>query len=571
MKMIAKLIGTFFLLSLLAACGGGGGNGASFTSGTGGTGSTGGSGGSGGTSSSVKLGYTDSVGTFHDGQLNIALASGATLSAGGQTNITANLVDSTGVAYTTSVDVTFTSTCVGAGSATLTSPVTTTTGTAVSVYTDKGCGAVDTITASATVNGTLLTATGSVTVAAQTVGSIQFVSATPTTIALKGMSSSGLTESSTVVFKVLDSVGNPIVGKAVTFALTTSVGGLALSTTSATTVAGGFAQTNVQSGNVHTTVGVTATITVAGSTTISTQSDTLTVTTGIADQNSFSLSVVTLNPEAGTFDGVTDQVTARLADRFNNPVPDGTAVAFYTSGGSIQGACTTVKGACSVDWTGQNPRTGNGVAAILAVAIGEESFVDNNSNGVFDAGDTFTDMPEAFNNVDLSFDGSGNATYTAGDFFVDFNGNGTYDTGDGKYNGVLCAAGPTLCSTTESINVRGQHYIVMADSTAAITVSQSPIVATTAGTTVTITVVGYYNGLVMPAGTTIAVTTSNGTLSGTTSMTVPNSSGAGSGITTLTLTVTSDSTPSSGFLTVKVTTPKGFVTTDSSTVVTDPP
>lgn len=559
MKTLAKLLGLFALVALLAACGGG--NGASFTSG--------GSGGGGTPTptpapSSTQLGYTDSSSTFHNGQLNIAVTS---LSAGGQTNVTANLVDSAGKPYTTSTDVTFVSACSGQSKATLTSPVTTTTGTVVAVYTDKGCGAVDTITASATVNGALLTATGIVTVAPQTVGSIQFVSATPTTIALKGMSSSGLTETSTVMFKVLDSVGSPIVGKTVTFALSTSVGGLTLSTATATTVSGGFAQTNVQSGNVHTTVGVIATITVgSGPSTISTQSDTLTVTTGIADQNSFSLSVVTLNPEAGGYDGVTDQVTARLADRFNNPVPDGTAVAFYTSGGAIQGSCTTTGGACSVDWTGQNPRPSNGIAAILAVAIGEESFVDNNSNGVFDAGDTFTDMPEAFLNADQSYDISGNPTYTAGDFFVDFNGNGIYDAGDTKFNGVLCAH-PTLCSTTESINVRGQHAIVMADSTAAITIAPSPIDASAADVPVTITVVGLNNGLIMPAGTTVVVTTTNGTLSGVTSFTVPNSAGAGARITQFSLVVKTDGIPSTGgVFTVTVTTPKGFVSTGTATV-----
>ncbi|MHB8472227.1 MAG: hypothetical protein ACYDC8_05120 [Gammaproteobacteria bacterium] len=564
MKTLAKLIGFFTLLSLLAACGGGG-NGASFTSG-GAPGGTGGSGGSGGTTNSVKLGYTNSSNTFTNGQLNIAVNS---LSAGGQTNVTANLVDSSGNPYTTSTAVTFVSTCTGQSKATLTSPVTSSTGTAVAVYTDQGCGTIDTITATATVNGTLLTATGTVTVAPQTVGSIQFVSATPATIALKGMSSSGLTETSTVVFKVLDSVGSPIVGKVVTFALSTNVGGISLSTATATTVAGGFAQTNVQSGNVHTTVGVTATITVgSGSMTISTQSDTLTVTTGIADQNSFSLSVVTLNPEAGGYDGITDQVTARLADRFNNPVPDGTAVAFYTSGGSIGGSCTTTKGACSVDWTGQNPRPANGVAAILAVAIGEESFVDNNSNGIFDAGDTFTDMPEAFLNANLSNSGPPNfiPTYSAGDFFVDFNSNGTYDGGDGKFNGVLCSH-PTLCGTTQSINVRGQGVIVMADSTAAIAISPSPINAKLIDVNVTITVVGKYNGLVMPAGTTIVVTTTNGTLSGASSFTVPNSTAFGAGTTTFNLIVKTDGTSSSnGVLTVTVTTPKGFVSSNTATV-----
>lgn len=545
MKTIAKLFGIFSLITLLSACGGGGG-GDNFTGGTG----TDGTGGGGGTTSSVKLGYTDNSGTFHEGELNIAVTS---LSSGGQTGVIANLVDSAGDAYTTPVAVTFNSTCVGLGTATLTSPVTSGSGAAASVYTDQGCGTTDTITASATVDGKTLTATGTVTVAAQTVGSIQFVSATPTTIALKGMSSSGLTESSTVVFKVLDSVGSPIVGKTVTFALSTSVGGLALSTTSATTIAGGLVQTNVQSGNVHTTVGVIATITV-GSTTISTQSVSLTVTTGIADQDSFSLAAVTLNPEAASIDGVTDEFTARLADRFNNPVPDGTAVAFYTSGGSIQGSCTTVNGACSVNWTSQNPRTTDGVAAILAVAIGEESFADNNSNGVFDAGDTFTDMPEAF----LDNDQSGG--YTAGDFFVDFNIDSTYSAGDGVFNGVLCAH-PTLCDTSvppvESINVRQNHTIIMAESAALITISADPIDISASSQTVTITVVGAIKHQVMPVGTTVAVETSNGSIVGTSSFTVPNTNSTGLGKTQFKVTLKKDTTSDTGTLTVTVTSPSG--------------
>ena len=555
MKTIAKLIGILAMLSMLAACGGGSGGG-TFTPG----GGSGVPGGSGGTSLSATLGYTDSGGTFHAGQLNIAVTS---LSSGGQTNVTANLVDSSGKAYTTPVPVTFVSTCTGLGLATMNSPVTSSAGSVVTVYTDKGCGATDTITASATVNGATLTAVGTVVVAPQTVGSIQFVSATPTTIALKGMSSSGLTESSTVVFKVLDSVGNPIVGKAVTFALSTSVGGLTLTATTANTIAGGLAQTNVQSGTVHTAVRVTATITINSTTTISTQSDSLTVTTGIATQDSFSLSVVTLNPEACDFDGVIDQFTVRLADRFHNPVPDGTAVAFYTSGGSIQGSCTTANGACSVNWTGQNPRPANCLTAILAAAIGEESYVDANSNGVFDDGETFTDMPDAY------LDANNNGVYDSGEFFLDLKSSSTYQSGDGKFNGVLCA-GPTQCSTAKSIYVRGNHGMIMAESTAAIMVSPSAIDASVSDVPVTVTVVGRKYGFVMPAGTTIAITTTNGTLSGATSFTVPNSAGFGAGITSFAFTMKSDGTHSSGgVLTVTVTTPKGFTSTSNTTTVKD--
>jgi hypothetical protein len=309
----------------------------------------------------------------------------------------------------------------------------------------------------------------------------------------------------------------------------------------------------VQSGNVHTTVGVIATIAV-GATTISTQSVSLTVTTGIADQDSFSLAAVTLNPEGADIDGVIDVFTARLADRFNNPVPDGTAVAFYTTGGSIQGSCTTIKGACSVDWTSQNPRPVTGVVAILAVAIGEESFVDNNSNGVFDSGDTFTDMPEAFLDPDQ------NDMYTAGEFYVDFDKNGSYSVGDGVFNGVLCAH-PTLCSASsppvESINVRLNHTIIMAESDAAISFSSDPIDVSISNQTVTITVVGDDAGNVMPNGTTVAVTTTNGSIVGTSSFTVPNTNGSGLGKTEFKVTLTKDSTSDSGKLTVTVISPNG--------------
>ena len=91
-------------------------------------------------------------------------------------------------------------------------------------------------------------------------------------------------------------------------------------------------------GNVATTVRVTATVVGLS---IGTQSDQLTVTTGIPDQDSTSLSIETLNPEAWNRDGIVDTVTIRLSDRFNNPVPNGTAVTFTTEGGQIVSQCLT--------------------------------------------------------------------------------------------------------------------------------------------------------------------------------------------------------------------------------------
>lgn len=330
----------------------------------------------GNTSTTVRIGSGTGAG-FTAGILSLGVS---TLSAGGSTGVTANLVDANGSPYTTSTDVTFTSTCVSQGSATLTSPVTTTTGTANSTYVAIGCAGTDTITATATVGGSTISASASITVQAATLGSIQFVSATPTNIALKGTGGAGLSETSTVVFKVLNSVGGPVAKQKVNFAIDTEVGGLSINPASGETDATGLVQTIVQAGTIPTPVRVTATLE-GTNPPIATQSDRLTVTTGIPSQRNISLSIETLNPEAWRIDGVKVPVTMRIADRFNNPVPDGTAVTFTAEGGSIGGSCTTVKGACSVDWVSQDARPADGRVTIMASVSGEESFIDADGNG----------------------------------------------------------------------------------------------------------------------------------------------------------------------------------------------
>ncbi|MCJ7830013.1 MAG: hypothetical protein MUP74_01380, partial [Desulfobacterales bacterium] len=85
---------------------------------------------------------------------------------------------------------------------------------------------------------------------------IEFVSATPQTIALKGTGGAGRSEASTVVFRVVDEFGSPVRDKTVTFELSSSVGGLALNNTSALSNSDGLASVVVTSGNVATTVRV---------------------------------------------------------------------------------------------------------------------------------------------------------------------------------------------------------------------------------------------------------------------------------------------------------------------------
>lgn len=562
-----KQISAIAILSLfLISCGGDDG----FDSGGTDT-TTNDSGGSTSTDTGIRIG-SGTGSAFVEGVLNVAATTA--LSAGGSTSVTVTLVTSTGAPYTTATDVAFTSDCAAQGLATLTSPVSTSNGSATSTYTAIGCSGTDTITATATVGSDLLAASDTVAVAAAEIGSVQFVSASPTTIGLKGTGGAGLQETSTVTFKVINESGGPVIGQNVTFSLSTDVGGITFSPTEGETGADGKVSTVVQSGSIATPVRVIA---VVDDTTIQTQSDQLTITTGIPVAGGLSLSLETFNPEAFNYDGVDVQAFANVMDRFHNPVPNGTVVNFRTEAGRIVGSCTTTDGSCAATWTSQNAELAggdaDGVSTILAYAIGEESFDDENGNGRYDDDDTFTtDLDEAF--VDYDFDG----TRDAGEPFIDFNVDGTYDAaGDGEFNGVLCEHS-TDCSTNTSLIVSDRARIVMSTSAADIRFYTDGTLATElvpfvdadltvrdgAADTITI-LVQDENTNIMPAGTTITVTVASGAeVSGTTSFVVPNAASLSGTVITLGF---SDADPvaaadsrGAGFVDVVVTTPGGTKT-----------
>jgi hypothetical protein len=434
--------------------------------------------------------------------LSAPVISPATLAAGGTASLTATVLNGS-TPYAPAQVVTFSSPCVTAGKARIASPVTTVSGVATTSYTDLGCGGVDPVTASFVANGVTLSSSANLTVQAATAGQLVFVSALPQNISLKGTGGAGRQESSTVTFKVLDRNGNPVSGQAVNFTLNTTAGGLSLNPASATTGAGGLVTTTVASGTVNTPVRVTAAL---PGTALSTLSDQLVVSTGVPDQNSFSLSAVTKNVEGGQYNGCADPsgtiVTARLADHFHNPAPDGTAVSFTAEGGSIDASCLTgltsttltdgtvitqkgTPGECTVRFCSGNPRQTDGRITVLAYALGEESFVDSNGNNRYDAGEPFTDLGDPFRNdravTDANANGiddvwkSGNATRASGEQYIDSNGDGNWNaSGDGVYNGVLRAVPNTAINST--VHVRQSMVMVMSNSGAAISLlEQSPV------------------------------------------------------------------------------------------------
>jgi hypothetical protein len=557
---------------LLAGCGGDSFKGSGSSSGGTGT----------GTGTGTTTTYSLGSGTGSSFQAGAIFFQSASLSAGGSTSLSVNVVDQTGTLYNQGATVTFNSPCIAAGTALIQpqAAIQTSTGTATATYVAQGCSGTDVVTASTTVASANLTATGTVTVAPGTVGSISFVSATPSNIALKGTGDAGRPESSTVVFKVLDSSGGPRAGATVNFALNTSVGGLTLTPTSATATsdAQGLAQIVVNAGTVSTSVKVTASIT-AGTPVISSQSNQLTVTTGIPTAGNFSLAVKCYNIEGWDIDGTQTQVTARLADRFQNPVPDGTAVSFHAKGGKIDPQCPTATspteaGVCSVNFTSQAQRPSDGRVPLLGFAIGEESFTDSNGNGVFDAGEAFVDSSEPFE------DDAQTGAYVANDYFFDFNNNGTRDGPDGNFNGVLCND-PAHCAAgaPKSAGIGAQNIIILSGSNPVfsqvdaagnvIATGSIPSIPVTAGNPVTVYLwIRDLHDNPMPGTTTVTgtvagITPSSYTLNGSGIYAVPctaQAAGVKSAATVFPFLISS-TTPGHGTLTVVVKTPGGTTQT----------
>ena len=509
--------------------------------------------------------------------------SSATLSAGGSLTATVDIVipSDNNSSYTTeSVNVTFESPCTLAGTASIDSPVLTASGTASSTYTAEGCVGLDTITARATINGVIYAAQATVDIQPPVVGSIRFDSASHEVIAIQGTGGTGLSETSTVVFTVLDALDNPVPNQDVNFVLDTNVGGITLTPSSAPTDANGQVQTVVTSGTVNTSVIVTATV---AATSISTQSVALAISTGIPDNNSFSIAAQVLNPSVWECNGAVIPITAFVADHFNNPAPNGTAVAFQTEGGIIGGSCITTDGQCSVDWVSNNPRPLDARITILATVIGEEGFDDTNGNGRFDDGEPHANLPEAWR------DDNESGSRDADEEFIDFNSNGLYTFADNLYNGVLCtqnAIGLGHCN--ELIHARSTLTLVMASVDQGITLYE-----TSTGTDVPVSFISLPNdgsvrtfradvqdprGQRPPSGTTISVATTNGEIVAGNSTDVLSSSSPGPS--SLDFSMKADDTPGQAALTISVNIPASscqggvirtaFVTVDDSLDVTSP-
>ena len=418
------------------------------------------------------------VGVFQPGQLALSIDENQVLAPGGSLTVTALIVDDQENAYTSPVEVSFDSIFAASGLAEIEATKTTVNGKAVAVYKARGGQGIDTITATAVVDGNTLTATATLNVAGNADTHIEFVSASHEFIALRNTGGPPRSETSVLTFKVADINGDPVVAQVIDFELSTAIGDLFLSTESDISDSSGLVQTTVNAGTVSTEIKVHATVRDSDPL-VTVVSDTLIVSTGLADQNSISIGVKTFNPEAWYYNNVEVEVVFQAADHFNNFVPDGTVVYFTTELGSIDESCELIDGVCTAIWRSGNPRSSYcdqnggclpGISTITAFLIGEESFTDFNGNGYYDPEDAFfidSDMGEPFRDDD------GDGKYDVFEPWWDFGGdfddgyedkpNGIYDESNGIYNGSLCseeAENMDLC-TKKLVYVQASTHIFM--------------------------------------------------------------------------------------------------------------
>ena len=547
------------------------------------------------TDENARLGYFDDNNSFIEGKIKLSVGDN-TVSAGGTVGLSVTVVDSSDAIITTPVTVTFSSNCATNNTATIDAAVLSINGVASSTFEDISCagafGNEDVFSASITINDLTINASESITITGESLGSIEFVSAEPTNIVLKGTGGLNQQESSTITFRIKSALGNVLAQQPVEFSLDSSAGGVRLSKTQGLTNNEGLISTQVLSGTVPTSVRVTAKV---DGSSVQSQSDLLSINTGLPHQASMSIGASEFNIEALNYNDETSTITARLADNFNNPVADGTTVNFTSEGGSIEPTCNTIAGACSVTWTSGNPRPADHRITILATAIGHETFVDTNGNNVFDDADgeaitDFTDtkytISSGFGNIPVASSGfldmseawrddNANGTYDVGEKFFNFNNKDGFNPANGEFNGPQCEG--SLCSDVQSIHIRKALEIVMSGSTAYFALTNGDKSVTfqdNDGEVTAITdiadladqdfILSFTDsaGQKLPAGTTVEVDISKGTVIGATTYSVKNSASVDTDSMSFKLSNTADDEASMVTLSITFTTPKGVITTN---------
>jgi len=177
--------------------------------------------------------------------------------------------------------------------------------------------------------------------------------------------------------------------------------------------------------------------------------------------------------------------------------------------------------------------------------------VDANGNGLYDEGEEFFNLPEAFldHNEDTvytpelgcpaQFDGPNCEIAGSEETFVDFNGDGVYSLNvdppafpNGVYNGSLCPQeGDGVFCSRELLNVRDSLVLVLGSETSfdilLVDLARNVRNATNQGESFVVYIADLYNNA-PPGGTTVSFTGEGGcTILTATSVTVPDTNAPG--------------------------------------------
>ena len=298
-------------------------------------------------------------------------------------------------------------------------------------------------------------------------GSIQFVSAVPQVIGIQG---SGQPESSTVTFTIKDINGNPVAdGTSVTFTMNgpgggSYIGSIISSQTATASTINGSASAIIHSGSTAgpVTVIATAKVNPTSSSTISSSASQISIGGGVASANHWNLATTAYNLPGLLYSDRQATITAYIADRFGNyNILQGTTINFYAEAGAIDRVGTTdATGKSSVVFRTQSPLpldvtpavagdpvsvlyynskaepyTGtthnprDGWVTVLATAMGEEAFLDENGNGLFTRSYGTSPCPSGYTCECDGGTANGYAGYIVGD------GIATCSSGGKDYNG----------------------------------------------------------------------------------------------------------------------------------------
>ena len=284
-------------------------------------------------------------------------ATPSAITVNGTSTITATVKDSNGNLVANGTTVIFSLNTASTGSLS-NSTVTTASGIATTTFTAGSASGTVTITATSIgVSNFTSLIVGTVPGGPVATGSIQFVSATPPIIGIKG---AGREETSTIQFLVNDLNGNPVNGASVNFTITGPNGGEYIgdidstpNTATALSVNGNVTVV-LHSGSIAGTVNVLATTLILG-VPISSSATPISIGGGIASAAHFTIARTPVNLEGLVWMNLQSKVIALLGDRFGNyNVMNGTSVSFYAEAGAIDAQGIT------------GPATGTNVSGIDA-------------------------------------------------------------------------------------------------------------------------------------------------------------------------------------------------------------